>query len=189
MTDSAADAQWLFEAASAQFRDVVASLQQGDWARPTNCEVSIRDLVEHVLAGNQFAVQLLAGVADARAGIDDIRLGRDPIDHLVRSCRAQTDAFARADRDQFLQHPSGEIDIATFVRFRLGDLTVHSWDVAVAVGLDATLEPTLVDGLWALVEPELESMRAMGAYGPGASGELGPDADAQTQLPDAFGRR
>jgi len=182
------DVRWLFETASVQFRDVVASLQQADWTQPTNCEVSVRELVEHVVAGNEFAVRLLSGAADARSGIDGIRLGPDPVGQLERSCHAQTEAFARADRARPLRHPSGDIDFETFVRFRLGDLNIHAWDVAVPADLDATLEPALVAALWTLVEPHLEAMQAMGAYGAGASGRRAPDTDAQCRLLDAFGR-
>lgn len=182
------DVQWLFETASVQFRDVVASLRQADWTLPTNCEVSVRELVEHVVAGNEFAVRLLSGAADARSGIDGIRLGPDPVGQLERSCHAQTEAFARASRARPLRHPSGDVDFETFVRFRLGDLTIHAWDVAVAADLDTTLEPALVAALWTLVEPHLEAMQAMGAYGAGASGRLAPDTDAQCRLLDAFGR-
>ena len=189
MTGDMTDEQRLFESASAQFSDVVASLRQDDWTRPTNCEVSVRELVEHVLAGNVFAVRLLAGADDAQSGIDDIRVGSDPVDQVGHSLRAQAEAFVRADRDQLLRHPSGEIDVETFVRFRLGDLTIQAWDLAVAAGLDATLEPSLVAGLWGLVEPRLESMRAMGTYSTGASPDLDPDADVQTRLLDAFSRR
>ncbi|WP_261818997.1 TIGR03086 family metal-binding protein [Nocardioides sp. OK12] len=182
------DVQWLFERASVQFQDVVASLQQADWTQPTNCQVSVRELVEHVVAGMEFAVRLLSGAEDARSGIDEFRLGPDPVGQLERSCHAQAEAFARADRARPLRHSSGDIDFETFVRFRLGDLTIHAWDLAVAADLDATLEPGLVGALWELVEPHLATMQAMGAYGAGASGRLAPDTDAQSRLLDAFGR-
>ena len=182
------DVQWLFETASVQFRDVVASLRRDDWTQPTMCEVSVREHVEHVVAGNVFAVRLLSGVEDARSGIEEIRLGPDPVGQVERSCHAQTQAFAHADRAQLLRHPSGDIDFETFVRFRLGDLAIHAWDIAIAANLDAALEPALVSELWTLVEPHLEAMQAMGAYGSGASAGLGPDTDVQSRLLDAFGR-
>ncbi|MEP7738462.1 TIGR03086 family metal-binding protein [Nocardioides sp. 31GB23] len=180
--------QWLFETASVQLQDLVASLEEADWARPTNCGVSVRELVEHLVAGNEFAVRLLSGAEDARSGVDELRLGPDPLGQLERSCRAQAAAFAGADRARRLRHPSGDIDVETFVRFRLGDLTIHTWDLAVAADLDATLEPALVAALWRLVEPHLQEMQAMGVYGAGTSGRLAPEADEQSRLLDAFGR-
>jgi hypothetical protein len=88
-----------------------------------------------------------------------------------------------------LHHPSGDISVDTFVRFRLGELVVHAWDLAVGAGLDPSLDPAVVEGLWVLVEPHLDEMRSMGTFGDGASGNLPEDASTQTRLLDAFGRR
>lgn len=181
----------VFRRASEQFQHTVASLDGASWDAPTVCDVSVRELVEHVLAGNEFAVRLLAGAGadEARAGIDRIRLGPEPVRQVARSCAVQTAAFERADRTRVLHHPSGDIDYDTFVRFRLGELVVHAWDVAVAAGLDATLDPDTVRELWRRVEPHRDQMRAMGAYGRGAGDRLPPDASPQERLLDAFGRR
>jgi uncharacterized protein (TIGR03086 family) len=181
----------LFQRASDQFGHTAASLDATSWENPTGCAVSVRELVEHVLAGNAFAVRLLAGARadEARAGIDEIRLEHDCTRQISMSCAAQTDAFARADQTRPLHHPSGDIDYATFVRFRLGELVVHSWDIAVAAGLDTYLDPAIVEQLWRRVEPHRDQMRAMGAYGQGASDLLPPDASLQDRLLDAFGRR
>jgi uncharacterized protein (TIGR03086 family) len=182
------DTRWLFEAASTQFQCVVASLEPEHWALPTNCEVSVRELVQHVVAGNEFAVLLLAGREDARSAIDDLRLGPDPLAQVESSCRAQTEAFVRADRAGTLRHPSGDITIDAFARMRLGDLALHAWDIAVAAGLDQTLDRELVDGLWTLVEPHIATMRATGVYGSGTTCTPAPGADAQDRLLAAFGR-
>ena len=88
---------------------------------------------------------------------------------MTASCAAQTEAFAAADRARALHHPRGDIDFDTFVRFRLGELVVHGWDIAVAAGIDPELDPDVVHDLWTRVEPHQDEMRAMGgAYGEGA---------------------
>lgn len=107
---------------------------------------------------------------------------------VTRSCAGQTGAFAEADRARVLHHPIGDIDYETFVRFRLGELVIHSWDIAVAAGRDVALDPDLVRELWGRVEPHLEQMRAMGAYGQTLSERLPPDAPLQERLLSAFGR-
>jgi hypothetical protein len=58
-----------------------------------------------------------------------------------------------------------------------------------AARLDETLDPLLVVGLMRVVEPHLQEMLAYGAYGPGQSGTLPPDALPQIRLLDWFGRR
>ena len=184
-----------FEVSSERFAGLVGAVEGDAWDRPTASEVSVRELVDHVLAGNEFAVRLLAGASadDARRGIDDVRLddlAPGPAAEQVRaSCAAQTAAFAAADPTRVLHHPSGDIDLPTFVRFRLGELVVHGWDVARALGADASLEPVSAAYLWELVEPHVEEMRAMGAYGEGARERLPEDASLDARLLDAFGRR
>ena len=181
--------QQLLPIASRKFRDVVATLQDDDWNQPTLCDVPVRELVEHVLAGNEFAVRLLAGAGadEARDGIDDIRIGLDPVAQVVRSCDEQMSAFFRADQARLLHHPSGEIDFGTFAWIRVGDVAIHAWDIATATGGDRTLDPVLVKGLWELVEPNRARMQAMGVYGV-SSGAVSRDADLQDRLLGAYGR-
>lgn len=184
------DVEGLFQRASAQFRAVVGSRSEDEWDEPTNCAASVRELVEHVLAGNEFAVRLLSGAdADsARRGIDGIQIGPDPMGEVNRSCIAQADAFAYADRAQLLHHPSGDINFEAFVRIRLVGLTVHAWDIARATDLESTLDPMLVAGLWKLVEPHVAEMQSMGVYGDAAASKVSVDTDPQVRLLHAFGR-
>ncbi|HEY0621319.1 MAG TPA: maleylpyruvate isomerase N-terminal domain-containing protein, partial [Kribbella sp.] len=57
----------LLEAATAQFERIVASIPLDHWDRPTPCDLVIREVVDHVVAGNVFAVRLLAGASTAAA--------------------------------------------------------------------------------------------------------------------------
>ncbi|MGW7679379.1 TIGR03086 family metal-binding protein [Kribbella sp. NPDC054772] len=162
-----------------------------DWSRLTPAGLNVRDVLDHVVAGNVFAVRLLAGAsaAEATAGLDGDQLGADARTAVVDSCARQLAAFASADRVRALHHPSGDISFATFLRFRLGELVVHGWDVAVGTEQDPALDAAVVDGLWAMVEPHVDEMRAMGTFGDGASPELPADSPVLTRLLDAFGRR
>jgi uncharacterized protein (TIGR03086 family) len=185
------DAMDLMAAASAEFERVVRAVPRRAWGRTTPCDLSVREVVGHVVAGNVFAVRLLAGAtaADAVSGLDGDLLGGDPIDAVAGSCAEQCAAFDSVPRGRTLHHPSGDISVATFTRFRLGELVVHGWDVAVGAGVDPALDPAVADGLWALVAPHLDEMRAMGTFGAGAGADLPADASTQTRLLDAFGRR
>lgn len=177
--------------ASAELERVVAALPVDAWTAPTPCDITVREVVDHVVAGNLFAVRLLAGAtADgARAGLDDDHLGGDPAGAVRSSCAGQVAAFEAADPGRALHHPIGEISLETFLRFRLGELVVHGWDLTVGAGLDARIDDELAAGLWSMVEPHVEEMRTMGAFGDGASAALPRDATAQARLLDAFGRR
>jgi uncharacterized protein (TIGR03086 family) len=181
----------LIAAASAEFERVVRALPTDSWELPTPSDVTVRELVEHVVVGNRFTALLLAGVSrdDARAALAGDQLGDDPIAAVMESAASQAQAFAAVPDDYSVPHPNGDVPASAFLRFRLVDHVVHAWDLLRAVGLDETLDPATASGLWDLVEPHLNWMLAFGAYGDGPSGTVSPQAPPQTRLLDALGRR
>jgi uncharacterized protein (TIGR03086 family) len=74
--------------------------------------------------------------------------------------------------------------IATFF---LGDVLVHTWDLARATGLDETLDAEVVHDMLVGMEPLDEMLRASGHYGPRV--EVPPTADEQTRLIAFTGRQ
>lgn len=182
----------LFDRASVAFERTVAGLDRRHWKRATVCEITVRELVRHVVAGNEFAVRLLAGATadEALSGLTEVvESGSDDLQEVAESCLAQTNAFKDADEDRLLHHPSGDIDFDTFVGFRLGELVVHGWDLASAVGHAPALDAVVVSALWLRVQGHVDAMRSMGVYGLGATGERTQDAAIEERLLDAFGRR
>lgn len=181
----------LILAASAEFERVVRQLPVDSWDLPTPSQISVRDLVEHVVVGNRFTSLLLGGVGreQARNMLTDDQLGDDPVAAVAESSRQQAEAFAAAPPEQPVPGPNGDVPAEAFLRFRLVDLVVHAWDLLRAAGLDETLDPPVVAGLSRVVEPHLDDMLAFGAYGEGPSDTLPPDASQQTRLLDWFGRR
>jgi uncharacterized protein (TIGR03086 family) len=181
----------LIAAASTETERVVRLLPPDCWQRPTPVGMTVRELVQHIVSGNELTALLLAGVGrdEARAKLTGDLLGDDPAGAVTESCARQVEAFAAASPDQLGPGPRGEVPVREFLLFRLIDLVVHGWDLLRGAGLDETLDPVVVDQLWALVEPDLPRLLAYGAYGDGPSGTLGPDAPVQMRLLDALGRR
>lgn len=181
----------LIEAASVEFERVVRQLPADSWELPTPSDMSVRELVEHVVVGNRFTALLLAGVGrdEARGTVAGDALGEDPVAEVARSARSQAQAFATTPSTQLVAGPHGDIPAAAYLRFRLVDLAVHAWDLLRAANLDESIDPQVVAGVVAAVEPHLDGMLEFGAYGEGPSGTLPPDASAQTRLLDWFGRR
>jgi uncharacterized protein (TIGR03086 family) len=181
----------LIDAASAEFERVVRQLPADSWDRPTPSDMSVRELVEHVVVGNRFTALLLSGVDrdEARNALTGDQLGNDPVAAVTESVRRQARAFAAAPPEQPVGGPKGDVPAAAFLRFRLIDLVVHAWDLLRGAALDERLDPPLVAGLVAMVEPHLDDLLAYGAYGSGPSGTLPADASPQTRLLDWFGRR
>lgn len=181
----------LIDAASAEFERVVRQLPPDSWDRPTPSEVSVRELIGHVVVGNRFTAMLLAGVDrdEARASLAGDQLGDDPVAAVADSARQQRDAFAQTAPSQLVAGPRGDIPAAAFLRFRLVDLVVHAWDLLRAAGLEERLDPRVVACLLEEVEPHADEMLGFGAYGAGPSEALPPDASPQRRLLDLFGRR
>lgn len=185
-----ADPVDLLAAAALTFERVVVAVPADAWDNDTPCGISVREVIDHVVAGNLFGAMLLTGVplAIARPVLEGDHLGAEPVQAVVASCARQNAAFAATGPAFLVPHPSGDLSVQTFLRFRVGDLAVHAWDVARGAGLDETLPPPLVSGLWEMVAPHLDDMRAMGTFGEGASQDLPRDTPLQARLLDAFGR-
>ena len=71
--------------------------------------------------------------------------------------------------------------------FILGDVLIHSWDLARATGLDETLDAVEVARMFDGLQGIDEILRQGGQYGPKI--DPGEDADLQTQLIAFTGRR
>src|SRR5215831_16637228 len=86
----------LIDAASAEFERVVRQLPADSWDRPTPSELSVRELIQHVVVGNRFTALLLAGVDrdEARNMLIGDQLGDAPVAAVVESIRRQAQAFA-----------------------------------------------------------------------------------------------
>jgi uncharacterized protein (TIGR03086 family) len=70
--------------------------------------------------------------------------------------------------------------------FFLGDVLIHTWDLARGAGLDETLDAEVVHDMLVAIEPLDEVLRASGQYGPRV--EVPADADEQTRLIAFTGR-
>lgn len=187
------DALTLLRLAGSQLENRVGLVPPDAFDRPSPCPgMTVAEVVSHVVGGNIVAVRLLAGdsahtaLQTAARGTSGDRLGA-----IFHSCADQLVAFSAVpDLDALtVDHPAGPMSARRFLTLRLGDLTVHNWDIARGAGINDSLDARLAGGLLELVEPELDWMTRSGKYGSGPSGTLGPDATVQERLLDAFGRR
>jgi len=75
------------------------------------------------------------------------------------------------------------------IGLRTGDVLVHTWDLAVTLGTDTTLDADLVTRVWDALAPMAPFIGHLGVFGEGPSGALAPDAPLQDRLLDLTGRR
>jgi uncharacterized protein (TIGR03086 family) len=177
------------EAATA-FADLVSGVRADQWSDPTPCDGwSVRDLVNHVVTGNLWVVELVGGATIDEVGnrLDGDNLGADPSTASRAAAEAAATAF-RADgaMASMCAVSYGPVPGEIYCGHRLIDLVGHTWDLATATGRDQTLPPDLVAAAIALIEPQFELLVASGQFGDAS--DPGDSIEPQERLLRMLGR-
>jgi uncharacterized protein (TIGR03086 family) len=172
-------------------RAFVAGIPDDAWGEPTPCaEWNVRQLVDHVVAGNLWAGELACGATIDEVGdrFDGGVLGSDPLAAYDESAEAAARAFGAAGAIQAPCAVSyGPVPGSVYCGHRTADVSIHKWDIALATGQSATLDPQLVSACLAILEPQAEMLVASGMF---AGDVPAPDdADELTRLLALVGRR
>ncbi len=180
-----------FLLASRGFEHHLRTVAPDGWGAPTPCtEWDVRALVNHMTRGNLNYVALLRGATReeflARRNAD--ALGDDPVAAFTGSVRTCADAFAEGGAlDRVVDYPLGKLTGRQALAVRTADSTVHTWDLARALGADETLDPDLVT--W--IDEDYDTIFAGLALGAGFFAEppaAAPGASRQDRLLSRFGR-
>ena len=171
---------------AAEFTRTVEGVAPGAWDEPAPVEGWVaRDVVRHLV--EWFPAFLLSAGITLPEGpsVDDDPAGawrtlRDGIQELLDDPTTATRTFSHP------QAGNHALDQAIGMFF-MGDVLIHTWDVARAAGLDETLDAGEVAGMYAGMLPLDEMLRASGHYG--ARVDVPDDADVQTKLIAFTGRR
>lgn len=178
-----------------QAQDLALSYTEGiaddQWGAATPCsEWNVRALVNHLMVGNRWVVELgdgrtIAEVGDALEG--DV-LGADPVasfrQSALRACNvlAAPDAMTQTFRLSF-----GDVPGSLYAAERFVDVLIHAWDIATATGQAANLDDDLVSRCYDVVEPRRDAIRERDDFGPEVPVE--DDAPTQVRLLALLGRR
>jgi uncharacterized protein (TIGR03086 family) len=168
------------------FERLVAGTPPSSWGAPSPCEDwTARDVVAHV-------VDFTAKVLTEEVGVDDPpRLGEgdDPLAVFQA---------ARAIVQGVLDDPATTDELATKLEWSVSwDLPQHGWDLAMATGQDATMDPIDIAILWGPMGSDDPEERAkarlhwqwqidQGWYGPPV--EVPEDAPLQDRVIGFLGR-
>src|SRR6516162_6127051 len=129
------------------FAGVLANVSSEQFGAPTPCsEWTIRDLIEHVIGGNEH-VGIWSGSTDEPAARPDdiVAAHRD-------AAAAAHEVFARPDgMSTMFKLPFAEIPGQIFIGMRTSDVLTHAWDLAAATGQSTDLDPELATELLAAV--------------------------------------
>jgi uncharacterized protein (TIGR03086 family) len=160
------------------------AVSDDQWDDPTPCtKWNVRALANHTIS-SQRLLPMRLGVEIEVADDDDPKASWEAV---------RTAAFAAFQPpgvlDQKVEMPFGEMTVAQLLtNVAMGDLLLHSWDLARATGGDERLDPHGVAVAYEGFLPLDEVLHASGTvFGPKI--EPPPDADMQTKLLCFAGRR
>jgi uncharacterized protein (TIGR03086 family) len=125
------------------------ALVAGRWTAPTPCDDwDVRWLCAHVLGGNRFAVLILRGASadDAMSQVMTMRhIGNRPVDDLrAGAAEMRAEFAAHGARQRTVRHLVGELTGEQFLRLRIYDVLLHTWDLAKVLGAADRLDDDLV---------------------------------------------
>jgi uncharacterized protein (TIGR03086 family) len=173
-----------YQRVAAQFDARVRAMPDGAWNNPAPCDGWVgRDVVGHL-------VEWVPAVIGA-AGIEFPAMDwhADPVGAwtaLDTTLQAALDDASTAHRT-FNAGPSGEMTVESAIGMLVvGDILVHTWDLARAGGLDEHLPSDIVSEMLIGMEPLDAMLRESGHYGPRVP--VADDADDQTKLIAFTGR-
>jgi uncharacterized protein (TIGR03086 family) len=166
---------------ASKWTEVSGQIRDDQWANPTPCdEWTVRRLVEHTLGWQAEGGRLIG--ADVVPGDDWNRIRTAFDAHLADPARlaGTVDAFAGVAKH----------DLAGFL---IGDLLIHSWDLARSIGADETLPPDAVEattiGLHHAPPALLRGTDPLGHKMMAAALEVPNEASAQDKMLAFTGRR
>lgn len=164
-----------------------AGLQAEHMDRPTPCaEWNVRDLAAHLVGGNLMFASAARREPPAADSGGDV-LGDDPaaaFDSAAEASRAAWSAPGALEGTVSL--PVGDLPAEMALSIAFLDNLVHCWDLAVATGQDATLDPEL-----ATIGLDIARMLAPGGRGTyfGAEVTVAADAPPDQRLVALLGRQ
>ena len=155
------------------------------WDNPAPCEGWVaRDVVRHMVEWMPSMVLVGTGLDVPRGpSVDEDPAGAwEAMSDAIQAGLDDPEVAKRAI-EMRMGTQSYEETVGTFI---LGDVLVHTWDLARATGLDETLDADEVHRLNEGMEAADEAMRSSGHYGPRVG--VPDDADEQTKLIAFTGR-
>lgn len=128
------------------FGAVLANAAPERLSAPSPCEGwDAQGVIDHVVAGNQLVQQ--------RAGREPVPLPEDAQAAYTQSAAAAHEVFAAPDGlSRVFETRAGSIPGTVFISLRTIDAFVHGWDLAVATGQAADLDPEMARELLAVAK-------------------------------------
>jgi uncharacterized protein (TIGR03086 family) len=172
-----------------QATKVINHLTVADYLRPTpDTEWDAKTLANHMLYELSWVPDILSGQTIAKVGgkYDSDLIGDDPAENWNEAAAIAKGEATLANMRATAHLSYGNVPNEDYLRQVSGDLLIHSWDLAAALGIDRTLDTAAVEEVYEGILPSAPSLSKSGLYK--ASLVVSPEADTQTQLLALVGR-
>jgi len=193
------DEREVFLLAERTLNGVIAQIRDEQWAmemppsfatRQTDRRPTLREIVGYHAYDDAWVPDMLAGRTMDEVGRDSYRgdlLGDDPktrfAEIVERACAA---ARELDDLDRTVHCSFGDYAAREYFWQINGFRGLRAHDLARVIGVDPTLPPELVQGLWDEISPHAEEWRAIGVFR--AAVPVPDDAPLQDRLLGLTGR-
>ncbi|MDI9899239.1 TIGR03086 family metal-binding protein [Rhodococcus sp. IEGM 1409] len=158
-----------------------------DWNAPTpDSDWQVEHLVRHVIEEQQWVPPLLAGLTVGEATPDIVPVGDDLWTEWQKYSDAAIKAWKSTDLSAHVHLSYGTVKVEPYLRQQTSDVTIHTWDLARAVGADERLDPDLVEAVWSDLDGQRDMLAESGLFS--APVELPDDASLQDKLIALTGR-
>nr|WP_238526489.1 TIGR03086 family metal-binding protein [Gordonia neofelifaecis] len=178
----------LLGVAESLWADALDALDLDDLDRASGCgDWTVRQLVDHVAGGAaRYTILLDGGTAQDTVATRELDyIGDDAIGSFWEQEHRLREAAEQADLDVLVDHRAGPRSGTSLMQLRLLELTLHSKDLADALGLTWSPPAELLDHLLGAGAPIIEDLRGLGLFGP----SLTPASDRPADRLLAFAGR
>jgi len=180
-----------YERALVGFGSIVAQASADSWSSQSPCsEWTARHVVGHVIAVQHAIAATINGNRPPMNPMKepDRFAGDDPVTTWLEAAATVRAAIANTDIEGHrVTMWRGEMTVDEMLGYNIGDTTIHTWDLARALGVDDSLDPDLVAAALELYEPIVDTMREPNVFADLV--DVNADADPQTRLLALVGRR
>lgn len=166
----------IWKETAARFSQLLDQVRDEQWNAPTNCEGwTVRDLVDHAVGWQGRGGGMIGADTDGETAWPTTKA-------------AVGEALADPANLEGTAEEMGGMPKQQVAGFLIGDLVIHSWDLARAIGVDDTLPPAAVEAtLMGLQRVPAEMLRSENFFGPPV--EIADDASTQDKLIAFSGRQ
>lgn len=171
------------------FSAVVDAVPSDKWDAASPCDGwTARHVVGHVIGGMQVISAVQTGL-ETQFGDPVAAAGDDPAKNYASARDLALESLTEDNLAQAVDGPGGgKMPLDQLIGMILAnDVLIHTWDLAKASGVDATLDQELCESALQGLEPMDAMVRRAGVFG--AKVEAPADADAQTKLICFTGRQ